>query len=47
VIPPALQEEMYERAGADITRVKAGHLTLITRPGVVVRMILSAVEATT
>jgi pimeloyl-ACP methyl ester carboxylesterase len=47
VIPPALQEEMYERAGAHITRVKAGHLSLITRPGAVVRVILSAVEATT
>jgi pimeloyl-ACP methyl ester carboxylesterase len=47
VIPPALQEEMYERADAHITRVKAGHLTPITRPGVVVRVILSAVEATT
>ena len=47
VIPPALQEEMYERAGAHITRVKAGHLTPITRSGAVVRVILSAVEATT
>jgi pimeloyl-ACP methyl ester carboxylesterase len=47
VIPPALQEEMYERAGAHITRVKAGHLTPITRSRAVVRVILSAVEATT
>jgi pimeloyl-ACP methyl ester carboxylesterase len=47
VIPPTLQEEMYGRAGAHVTRVKAGHLTPITRPGVVVRVILSAVEATT
>jgi pimeloyl-ACP methyl ester carboxylesterase len=47
VIPPTLQEEMYERAGAHVTRVKAGHLSLITRPGAVVRVILSAVEATT
>jgi pimeloyl-ACP methyl ester carboxylesterase len=47
VIPPALQEEMYERAGAHFTRVEAGHLSLITRPGAVVRVILSAVEATT
>jgi pimeloyl-ACP methyl ester carboxylesterase len=47
VIPPALQEEMYERAGAHISRVKTGHLSLITRPGAVVRVILSAVEATT
>jgi pimeloyl-ACP methyl ester carboxylesterase len=47
VIPPALQEAMYERADARITRVRAGHLTPITRPGAVVRVILSAVEATT
>jgi pimeloyl-ACP methyl ester carboxylesterase len=47
VIPPALQEKMSKRAGAHITRVKAGHLTPITRPGAVVRVILSAVEATT
>ena len=47
VIPPALQQRMYERAGAHVTRVEAGHLSLITRPGAVVRVILSAVEATT
>jgi pimeloyl-ACP methyl ester carboxylesterase len=47
VIPATLQEAMSERAGAHITRVKAGHLTPITRPGAVVRVILSAVEATT
>jgi pimeloyl-ACP methyl ester carboxylesterase len=47
VIPPTLQEEMYERAGADVTTVKAGHLSLITRPNAVVRVILAAVEATT
>jgi pimeloyl-ACP methyl ester carboxylesterase len=47
VIPPTLQEEMYGRAGAQVTRVKAGHLSLITRPDAVVRVILSAVKATT
>ena len=47
VIPPALQQTMYGRAGAQVTRVKAGHLSLITRPDAVVRVILSAVEATT
>jgi pimeloyl-ACP methyl ester carboxylesterase len=47
VIPASLQEEMSERADAHITRVQAGHLTPITRPGAVVRTILSAVEATT
>jgi pimeloyl-ACP methyl ester carboxylesterase len=47
VIPPALQEMMSGRAGAQITRVKAGHLTPITRPGEVTDVILSAVDATT
>jgi pimeloyl-ACP methyl ester carboxylesterase len=47
VIPPALQQTMYERADAHVSRVKAGHLSLITRPDAVVRVILSAVAATT
>jgi pimeloyl-ACP methyl ester carboxylesterase len=47
VIPPTLQEEMYGRAGAHVTTVKAGHLSLLLRPDAVVRVILSAVEATT
>jgi pimeloyl-ACP methyl ester carboxylesterase len=47
VIPPALLEMMSSRAGAQISRVRAGHLTPITRPNAVVRVILSAVKATT
>ena len=47
VIPSALQERMYGRADAHVSRVKAGHLSLITRPDAVVRVILSAVAATT
>jgi pimeloyl-ACP methyl ester carboxylesterase len=47
VIPRALQEEMSSRAGAHITRVRAGHLSLITRPADVTRVILSAVDGTT
>jgi pimeloyl-ACP methyl ester carboxylesterase len=47
VIPRALQERMSSRAGAQISRVKAGHLTPITRPGNVAKVILSAVAATT
>ena len=46
VIPPTLQEHMYERAGAQVTSVKAGHLSLITRPDAVIKVIQSAVEAT-
>ena len=47
VIPPALQERMSSRAGAHITRVRAGHLSPITRPGVVTKVILSAVDGGT
>jgi pimeloyl-ACP methyl ester carboxylesterase len=47
VIPRALQEMMSSRAGARISRVKAGHLTPITRPADVTKVILSAVDATT
>ena len=47
VIPVALQEEMGNRARAHISRVKAGHLSLITRPADVTKVILSAVDATT
>jgi pimeloyl-ACP methyl ester carboxylesterase len=46
VIPRALQEMMSSRAGAQITRVRAGHLTPITRPKDVTKVILSAVDAT-
>jgi len=46
VIPLALQAKMSSRAGARISRVKAGHLTLITRPDYVTKVVLSAVDAT-
>jgi len=47
VIPEGVQEKMYQRAGAHISRVETGHLSLITRPRAVVRVIVSAVGATT
>jgi pimeloyl-ACP methyl ester carboxylesterase len=47
VIPLALQEEMDSRAGAHITMVNAGHLSLITNPADVTKVILAAVDATT
>ncbi len=47
VIPLAPQEEMSSRAGAHISRVRAGHLSLITHPGDVTKVILSAVDETT
>jgi pimeloyl-ACP methyl ester carboxylesterase len=46
VIPLALQEEMSSRAGAHVTRLKAGHLSLITHPGEVTKVILAAIDAT-
>jgi pimeloyl-ACP methyl ester carboxylesterase len=45
VIPLGLQEEMSSRAGARISRVRAGHLSLVTRPGDVTKVILSAIDA--
>jgi pimeloyl-ACP methyl ester carboxylesterase len=46
VIPPAFQEEMSNRAHAHISTVEAGHLTPITKPADVTKVILSAVDAT-
>jgi pimeloyl-ACP methyl ester carboxylesterase len=46
-VPPALQEAMSSHAGAHISTVKAGHLSLITRPDAVTKIILAAVDATT
>ena len=46
VIPPAELTFMAQRAGARITDVNAGHLSLISKPSVVTRVILEAVQAT-
>jgi pimeloyl-ACP methyl ester carboxylesterase len=46
VIPPAELTFMAQRAGAHITDVNAGHLSLISRANVVTRVILEAVQAT-
>jgi pimeloyl-ACP methyl ester carboxylesterase len=45
-VPPALQEQMSTRAGAHISFVKAGHLSLITRPNAVVAIIDEAIHTT-
>lgn len=45
VIPPALQEQMAQRAGAHISTVKAGHLSPITDPAAVTKVILAAAGA--
>jgi pimeloyl-ACP methyl ester carboxylesterase len=46
VIPPAELLAMANRARAHVTEVDAGHLSLITRPGVVTDVILDAARAT-
>jgi pimeloyl-ACP methyl ester carboxylesterase len=46
IIPPAQQRFMAERAHAQITEVKAGHLSMVSRPDAVTDLILSAVRAT-
>jgi pimeloyl-ACP methyl ester carboxylesterase len=46
VIPPALLESMAKRAKAHTTKVNAGHLSLISNPGVVTRVIIKAARAT-
>jgi pimeloyl-ACP methyl ester carboxylesterase len=46
VIPPAELTFMAKRAGARITDIHAGHLSLISEPSVVTRVILRAVQAT-
>jgi pimeloyl-ACP methyl ester carboxylesterase len=46
VIPPAEQLFMSQRAKAHITQIKAGHLSLISNPGAVARVIIAAAQAT-
>jgi pimeloyl-ACP methyl ester carboxylesterase len=46
VIPPAELTFMAKRAGAHITDVNAGHLSLVSEPSVVTHVILQAVQAT-
>jgi pimeloyl-ACP methyl ester carboxylesterase len=46
VIPPALLEFMAQRAKAHITKVNAGHLSLISNPGVVTQVIVKAAHTT-
>ncbi len=45
-IPLALQLAMANTAGADITEVDASHLSMISDPGAVTKVILRAVRAT-
>jgi pimeloyl-ACP methyl ester carboxylesterase len=45
-IPPAIQLFMAERIHAHITRVKAGHLSMVAAPGVIAKVITAAAKAT-
>jgi pimeloyl-ACP methyl ester carboxylesterase len=45
-IPPAIQLFMAQRIHAHITRVKAGHLSMVAAPGVVAKVIIAAAKAT-
>jgi pimeloyl-ACP methyl ester carboxylesterase len=44
-IPPAAQLVMAERAGARIVEVKASHLSMISHPGAVTRLIVAAARS--
>jgi pimeloyl-ACP methyl ester carboxylesterase len=46
IIPPATQRAMAERAGSTVVRVRAGHLSLVSRPRAVAAVILEAARAT-
>jgi pimeloyl-ACP methyl ester carboxylesterase len=46
VIPPAEQLFMSKRAHAHITMIDSGHLSLISHPGAVTRVIIAAAQAT-
>jgi pimeloyl-ACP methyl ester carboxylesterase len=45
-IPPAIQLFMAQRIHAHITRVRAGHLSMVAAPGVIARVITAAAKAT-
>ena len=47
IIPEAQQRFMAERAGAEIVEVNASHVSLISKPNAVARLIVAAAEATT
>jgi pimeloyl-ACP methyl ester carboxylesterase len=45
-IPPAIQLFMAQRMHAHITRVRAGHLSMVAAPGAVAKVITAAAKAT-
>jgi pimeloyl-ACP methyl ester carboxylesterase len=44
-IPPTEQQKMSRRANAQISTIDAGHLSLVSRPDAVTKIVLSAVNA--
>lgn len=46
ILPPALQLSMAQRAESHITQVPASHLSILSRPGAVERLIVAADHAT-
>lgn len=44
VIPAAQQRAMAQRAGSTTTETRAGHLPMLSRPGVVVDVIAAAAD---
>src|SRR5690349_5371994 len=45
-IPPAIQLSIARRIHAHITRVRAGHLSMVAAPGVIAKVITAAAKAT-
>ncbi|MEV4515478.1 alpha/beta hydrolase [Dactylosporangium sp. NPDC049525] len=46
ILPPALQQQMADRAKSKITKVKASHLSMVSKPDAVTTVIESAARAT-
>jgi pimeloyl-ACP methyl ester carboxylesterase len=46
IIPPSAQQFMAQRAGSTIVKISAGHLSLISNPNAVTRLIEEAAHAT-
>jgi pimeloyl-ACP methyl ester carboxylesterase len=44
ILPPELQEFMAKRAGSHVTKVKASHLSLISHPTAVAKVIVTAAQ---
>ena len=47
IIPEAQQRFMAERAGAQIVEVRASHVSMMSKPNAVARLIVAAAQATT